>query len=182
MRAWILPLAVSLQIGCERGEGPGNMKGEQGASARTALLTEGALAPEFVVTAHTGEEIRLSALRGKNVVLYFYPKDDTPGCTIEAQEIRDDWAQFQSANTVVLGVSADDNESHAQFARKHKLPFALLPDPDHEIARAYGVPVRLGFTKRVTYVIDRQGKIAKVFDDVNPNGHAAELAKVVGAL
>src|SRR5690606_36001590 len=120
--------------------------------------------------AHSGEVIQLSKMRGKKVVIYFYPKDDTPGCTIEAQELRDQHTALEGADTVVLGVSADDNESHAAFARKHDLPFALLPDPDHEIARAYGVPVRLGVTKRVTFVIDREGVVAKTFDDVNPNG------------
>jgi peroxiredoxin Q/BCP len=146
------------------------------------VLREGSQAPDFEVTAHTGETLKLSELRGKKVVLYFYPKDDTPGCTIEAQELRDHHSALEKADTIVLGVSADDNASHGDFARKHQLPFLLLPDPDHTLARAYGVPVRLGFTKRVTFVIDREGKIAKTFDDVNPNGHAAEIMKVVAAL
>ncbi len=144
-----------------------------------AALPVGAKAPDFETVAHSGQRVKLSELRGKNVVLYFYPKDDTPGCTIEAREIRDEWPRFQQANTVVLGVSADDNESHVRFAEKHGLPFLLLPDPDHEIAEAYGVPVRLGVTKRVTFVIDATGRIAKTFDDVNPNGHAAEIMKTV---
>lgn len=168
-----------LTVGCERTDGDLGAARGQHAQRDAGLAAEGTMAPAFEATAHSGQVVKSSQLRGKKVVLYFYPKDDTPGCTIEAREIRDEWAGFQEANTVVLGVSADDNESHVQFAEKHDLPFLLLPDSDHVIARAYGVPVRLGVTKRVTFVIDEEGRIAKTFDDVNPNGHATEVMKAV---
>jgi len=181
MRGWTLGLLLLL-VACERSESAEKKLQPPSAEKATSLARAGSPAPDFEVTAHTGETVRLSELRGKNVVLYFYPKDDTPGCTIEAREIRDEWGAFQGKNTVVLGVSADDNDSHRRFAQKHNLPFYLLPDPDHTIARAYGVPVRLGVAKRVTFVIDAQGTIVRAFDDVNPNGHASEILKVLASL
>lgn len=171
-------MGLSSVLGCERTDASVAAEGRS-APRGSGLAVEGSEAPDFEAVAHSGQRVKLSELRGKNVVLYFYPKDDTPGCTIEAREIRDEWPRFQQANTVVLGVSADDNESHVRFAEKHGLPFLLLPDPEHEIAEAYGVPVRLGVTKRVTFVIDATGRVAKTFDDVNPNGHAGEIMKAV---
>jgi peroxiredoxin Q/BCP len=148
----------------------------------TAMLAPGASAPDISAVAHDGKNIKLSDFRGKPVVVYFYPKDDTPGCTIEAQEIRDVSAELGDTGAVVLGVSTQDNDSHRAFATKHALPFLLLPDTDHAIARAFGVPIRNGYAKRVTFVIDRAGKIAKVFPEVNPRGHAAELLSAVRSL
>lgn len=175
-------LLLLLLAACGRSESPESAPQQPSAEGTTSLARAGSPAPDFEVTAHSGETVQLSRLRGKNVVLYFYPKDDTPGCTIEAREIRDEWEAFQGMNTVVLGVSADDNDSHRRFAQKHDLPFFLLPDPDHSLARAYGVPVRLGVAKRVTFVIDAQGTIVRTFDDVNPNGHASEILKVLTSL
>jgi len=172
MKLWvILASALVLTSGaCTKSEQP------QGtAAAPQGLLAEGTPAPPIDTTAHTGEHVSLAALRGKPVVLYFYPKDDTSGCTKEACEIRDAWQKFQEAGAVVLGVSTDDNTSHVAFAQKYKLPFLLLPDQGGAIAKAYGVPLRMGLAKRVTFIIDRQGKIAKVFPDVNPAGHASEI-------
>lgn len=139
-------------------------------------------APEIEAVAHTGQNVKLSALRGHPVVVYFYPKDDTPGCTVEAQELRDDFSEFGKRQVTVLGVSMDDNESHRAFAAKHNLPFLLLPDPDHRIADAFGVPVVNGHAKRITFVIDKDGKIARVFPDVTPRGHAAEVLEAVSKL
>jgi thioredoxin-dependent peroxiredoxin len=172
MKTWVI-LACALVFAsgaCTKSEQP------QGtAAAPEALLAEGAAAPPIDTTAHTGEHVSLAALRGKPIVLYFYPKDDTSGCTKEACEIRDAWQKFQDAGAVVLGVSTDDNTSHVAFAEKYKLPFLLLPDQGGAIAKAYGVPLRMGMAKRVTFIIDRQGKITKVFPDVNPAGHANEI-------
>jgi peroxiredoxin Q/BCP len=172
MKLWlgILCLLASAIAGCAKSEQP-----QGSAAAPQNLLAEGTVAPPFDVTAHNGDHVTLAALRGKPVVLYFYPKDDTSGCTKEACEIRDAWKQFQDAGAVVLGVSTDDNASHTAFADKYKLPFPLLPDTGGVIAKAYGVPIRLGMVKRVTFIIDRQGKITKVFPDVNPAGHASEI-------
>jgi peroxiredoxin Q/BCP len=148
----------------------------------SGLAQEGSPAPPIEVTAHTGEHVSLAALRGKPVVVYFYPKDDTPGCTKEACEFRDAWDKIQASGAVILGVSTQDATSHVAFADKYKLPFLLLPDPDGSIAKAYGVPLRMGMAKRVTFVIDSQGKIAKVFPDVNPTGHAAEIMAVLSTI
>jgi peroxiredoxin Q/BCP len=175
-RRWILSVIALLAFACAKGSGAGE------ASKGEGLVAEGARAPSFEATAHTGEKVSLAALRGKPVVLYFYPKDDTPGCTKEACEIRDAYKDFQATGAVVLGVSTQDNTSHGAFAAKHQLPFLLLPDNDEVIAKAYGVPVRLGIAKRVTFVIDRQGTVAKVFSDVTPAGHAAEILAVLRGL
>ena len=146
------------------------------------LLAVGAPAPALEAVAHNGQKVNLAELKGRPVVVYFYPKDDTPGCTVEAEGIRDDWADLSKANAVVLGVSTQDNASHRAFASKFGLPFMLLPDTDEAIARAFGVPVKNGYTKRVTFVIDKQGKIAKVFPEVNPKGHSDEILEALGGL
>ena len=157
---------------CNKAEQPST--GAPAASSASGLVTAGSAAPAIDTTAHTGEHVSLAAFKGKPVVLYFYPKDDTPGCTKEASRDPRRVAEVaKKAGAVVLGVSTDDNASHVAFADKYQLPFLLLPDKDGAIAKAYGVPLRLGKAKRVTFVIDRQGKIAKVFPDVNPAGHAA---------
>jgi peroxiredoxin Q/BCP len=146
------------------------------------LLAVGTEAPAIVAEAHNGQKVNLSELKGRPVIVYFYPKDDTPGCTVEAEGIRDDWADLSRANAVVLGVSTQDNASHRAFAGKYGLPFMLLPDSDEAIARAFGVPVNNGYTKRVTFVIDKQGKIAKVFPEVNPKGHSDEILEALREL
>ena len=151
-------------------------------AAPADLIAVGAPAPPIEAVAHTGERISLSALKGKPVVVYFYPKDDTPGCTKEACELRDAWQKLQETGAVVLGISTDDAKSHAEFANKYRLPFKLLPDPGGAIAQSYGVPVRMGFTKRVTFIVDRHGNIAKVFPDVNPTGHASEILSALSVL
>jgi len=151
-------------------------------TAPSGLAAEGSTAPPIDVTAHNGEHVSLAALRGKPVVVYFYPKDDTPGCTKEACEFRDAWDKIKASGAVILGVSTQDTTSHVAFADKYKLPFLLLPDPDATITKAYGVPLRNGLAKRVTFVIDPQGKIAKVFPDVNPSGHAAEIMAVLSTI
>lgn len=151
-----------------------------GAESRPARVGEPA--PDFEAVAHSGQKVRLSDLRGKVVILYFYPKDGTPGCTTEAKGFRDQHQSLDRAGAVVIGVSTQDNASHQEFADRYNLPFLLLPDEDAEIAQAYGVGSVLGFSKRVTFVIDRNGRIAKVYERVSPPGHAEEILKTLGDL
>lgn len=150
-------------------------------------LKAGDLAPEFSAPSHTGETISLAQFRGKQaVVLYFYPKDDTPGCTREACSFRDKWSALQKAGLAVLGVSTDPVKSHARFAEKYRLPFPLLADENKTIVKAYGVWGEKTFmgrkfqgTHRVTFLIDKDGRIRHIWDKVKPEGHAVEvLAKV----
>ena len=146
------------------------------------MLKERSVAPNFAAKDANGETVRLKDLRGEKVVLYFYPRDDTPGCTKEACSFRDAFAQFKRRNIKILGVSVDSEASHAKFSAKYKLPFTLLADPDHSIADAYGVYGEKKFmgrtymgVKRITYLIDEKGKIKKVFGKVKPEEHAQEV-------
>ena len=146
------------------------------------MLKEGTVAPNFSANNAKGETVRLKALRGQKVVLYFYPKDDTPGCTKEACSFRDAFADFRKRGIEVLGVSVDSEASHKKFTAKYKLPFTLLADPDHSIADAYGVYGEKKFmgrtymgVKRITFLIDENGKIKKVFEKVKPEEHAREV-------
>lgn len=150
--------------------------------APNRLLQVGDVAPNFSAIAHTGARITLSQYRGKPIVLYFYPKDKSPGCTIEADAFRDDWHKLRAMHAVVLGVSADDDVSHRAFASTENLPFLLVPDPTHRIAHLFGVPVKRGYEKRVTFIIDKTGKIAKVFPNVNPKQHVAQVLAALKAL
>lgn len=142
-------------------------------------LAVGAVAPEFTVKDTNGNTVSLSDFAGKTVVLYFYPKDDTPGCTKEAQSFRDAYPEYQGKDMVVLGVSMDDEASHKAFTEKYGLPFQLLADTDGAITKAYDVEGS-GYSKRVTYVIDGEGKISKVFDSVNTATHAQDILAEVG--
>jgi thioredoxin-dependent peroxiredoxin len=143
------------------------------------MVEEGTPAPDFELTSDTGERVRLSDLRGRPVVLYFYPKDDTPGCTTQAYSFRDAYGEFEERGAVVLGVSPDTESSHARFKAKHDLPFTLLADPDHEVSERYGVWVEktmygkksMGIN-RSTFVVDGDGKVAKAMLGVKPDGHA----------
>ena len=150
------------------------------------MLTEGTLAPDFTLAADGGGEVTLSSYRGKKVVLYFYPKDNTPGCTTEACNFRDDHAAFLAAGAVVLGVSPDSIKSHDGFKLKHQLPFALLSDPDHEVAEMYGAwgeKKMYGRTYmgifRSTYVIDEEGMIVKAFPKVRVKGHVQKVLELL---
>ena len=156
-------------------------------------LTVGAPAPAFRVPAVTrrGEtEMSLDDFRGQSsVVLYFYPKDDTPGCTAESCAFRDQHADFQAAGSAILGISPDDQASHVQFAEKYALPFPLLADPDHRVAEAYGVwkeKTNYGKTylgiERTTFVIDREGKIVKIYPRVKVDQHAGAVLDFVKTL
>jgi peroxiredoxin Q/BCP len=146
------------------------------------MLKAGDKAPDFQATRDDGEKVSLKDFRGKKVILYFYPKDDTPGCTREACDFRDSIARFNKKDVVVLGVSPDSIESHKKFKSKFDLPFPLLADEDHKIAEAYGAWGEksmygrkfLGII-RSTFLIDEKGKIAEVFGKVKVDGHVDQL-------
>jgi len=142
----------------------------------------GAEAPRFTLPSDRGEDVSLASLRGRPVVLYFYPKDDTSGCTTQACEFRDSWADVQARGAIVLGVSPDGVASHRKFRDKFALPFPLLADEDHAVAEAYGVWGEKSMygrkyhgILRTTFVIDPAGRIAHVFEKVKPKGHAAQV-------
>jgi thioredoxin-dependent peroxiredoxin len=146
------------------------------------MIKEGTTAPVFKTTDADGETVSLKELKGQKVVLYFYPKDDTPGCTKEACSFRDAWAKFKKRGITVLGVSPDSEASHKKFETKYNLPFTLLADKDHAIADAYGVWGEKKFmgrtymgVQRTTFLIDEKGKIKKVFEKVKPEDHANEV-------
>ncbi len=146
---------------------------------------EGKKGPEFTLPASNGKEVSLKDYAGKKrVVLYFYPKDDTPGCTVEACEFRDAAKKFESESSVVLGVSPDGAVSHDKFITKFKLPFLLLSDEDKRVCQAYGVWVKKSMygreymgVARTTFIIGKDGKIEKVFEKVKPEGHAEEVLR-----
>ena len=140
------------------------------------------IAPDFTLESDSSEQIRLSSFRGNTVIVYFYPKDDTPGCTQEACEFRDLFPRFKRGKAVILGVSPDSPRKHANFRKKYDLPFTLLSDKDHKVAEQYGLWVEKTFwgrkymgVERTTYIIGPDGKIRKIFAKVNPAGHAAEV-------
>ena len=146
------------------------------------MLKEGSTAPAFKANDADGNSISLKDLRGQKVVLYFYPKDDTPGCTKEACSFRDAFSQFKKKGIAVLGVSPDKEASHQKFVTKYKLPFTLLADTDRSIAEAYGVWGEKKFmgrtymgVHRTTFLIDEKGKIKKIFEKVKPEDHASEV-------
>ncbi|MDQ3087616.1 MAG: thioredoxin-dependent thiol peroxidase [Acidobacteriota bacterium] len=148
------------------------------------MTKEGDAAPDFTVKDENGEEVKLSDFRGQKVVLYFYPKDDTPGCTKEACSFRDNFSTLTNENIKILGVSTDNEKSHRKFIAKYDLPFTLLADTDHAIADAYGSYGEKQFMGktyngilRKTFLIDEDGKIKKVFDKVKVAEHADEVLK-----
>jgi peroxiredoxin Q/BCP len=144
-----------------------------------ANLQEGKPAPDFTAHDEKGNTVRLKDFKGKkNVVLYFYPKDDTPGCTVEACNFRDSFSQFQDKQTQILGVSFDDAESHQNFKSKFHLPFPLLVDEGKKIAHAYGVQGDK-VPQRDTIVIDKEGLVKKIIRKVSPGGHDKELLDII---
>jgi thioredoxin-dependent peroxiredoxin len=152
------------------------------------MLEEGQVAPDFELTSDAGTNVRLSALRGSPVVLYFYPKDNSSNCTTQACGIRDAWGSFERLGAVVLGVSPDGEASHMEFRANFGLPFTLLADPDHEAAKAYGVwgermveGTLKWSTERSTFVIDADGAVAKILREVDPEAHASDVLAALGS-
>jgi thioredoxin-dependent peroxiredoxin len=152
------------------------------------LVREGEAAPDFTLESDAGEQVSLSGLRGKPVVLYFYPKDDTPGCTVQAEGIRDAYSEFEQAGAVVLGVSPDSVKKHVKFKEKYDLPFTLLADPEHELAELYGVwgekkymgKSYMGIS-RTTFVIGADGVVVKAMENVKPQTHADDVLAALAA-
>ena len=146
------------------------------------MIESGAVAPDFTVLTDDGSTLTLSSLRGRPVVLYFYPKDDTSGCTVQACEFRDMFPRFDGSKAVILGVSPDGVKSHTKFKAKYELPFTLLVDEDHKLAESYGLWIEKIFygrkymgIARTTIIVGADGKIQHVFEKVNPEGHADEV-------
>ena len=153
------------------------------------MLAAGDLAPDFTLRSDSDEEVTLSSLRGRPVVLYFYPKDDTPGCTTQAKGIRDAYADFEAAGAVVLGISPDDVKRHVKFKQKYDLPFTLLADPEHEVAERYGVwgeKRYMGRTymgiSRTTFLVAADGTVAKVLPNVQPDSHAEDVLSALAVI
>jgi peroxiredoxin Q/BCP len=152
------------------------------------MLQEGSMAPDFTLPSDGGGEVSLSDYRGRKVVVYFYPKDHTSGCTTEACGFRDDHAQYLAAGAAVLGISPDSVKSHDGFKLKYELPFALLSDPEHRVAEVYGAwgekkmygRTYMGIL-RSTFVVDEEGRILKVFAKVTPKDHSQEVLEVLSA-
>ena len=152
------------------------------------MVEEGKLAPDFELTSDAGETVKLSALRGRQVVIYFYPKDDTPGCTTQACGIRDAYDEFERAGAVVLGISPDSEKSHVKFRNKYELPFTLLADTDHAVAELYGVWGEKAYmgkkykgVLRSTFVIDADGLVKKIMHKVKPATHTDDVLAALAA-
>lgn len=154
------------------------MLGITGAASAAEVPAVGSMAPTFALPDQGGREVTLDSLRGKWLVLYFYPKDDTPGCTEEACSFRDDLGQLTALGAQVVGISVDDSASHAEFAKKYSLQFPLLADRDGAVARRYGAYADwkvVSYAKRYTFLIDPQGKIAKTYLKVDTSKHSTEI-------
>lgn len=152
------------------------------------MVEVGMPAPTFTLPSDGGEDVSLESFRGKPVVLYFYPRDDTPGCTTQARGIRDAWDEFERRGAVVLGVSPDSATKHVKFKEKYGLPFTLLADEDHAVSESYGVWVEKSMAgktymgvERSTFVIDAEGNVATVIRRVKPDTHAAQVLEALQA-
>ena len=151
-------------------------------------IEKGIISPEFTLPDESGKMQSLSDFRGKNVLLYFYPKDDTPGCTKEACNFRDDYSKYKQAGVVILGISPDTIQKHTKFIDKYQLPFTLLADSDHKVCELYGVWGRKKYMGReydgvfrTTFLINKVGVISNVFENVKPDGHSAEVLQYIAA-
>jgi peroxiredoxin Q/BCP len=167
LAALVALVAVAGAAACSRGSSEG-------------MLQTGATAPDFTATDASGKPVKLSDAAGHERVVYFYPKDETPGCTKEACAFRDAFKSYTDRGIVLFGVSRDSEESHKKFRESHQLPFALVADESGEVQKAYGVPSKMAvLASRVTFLVDKEGKIEKVWPDVDPGVHAAEVLAAV---
>jgi peroxiredoxin Q/BCP len=148
----------------------------------SGLLPAGSAAPDLSAPDQTGKVRRIAEERGHPLVVYFYPKDGTPGCTKEACAFRDTWERFRQAGVQIYGVSADDQKSHEQFAKEQHLPFPIVADPGHSWSAAFGVSTKLGMDARVSFLIDPSGKVSKTYPNVDPALHADEVLKDAAAV
>jgi peroxiredoxin Q/BCP len=171
--AFILAFAIVSVLACNR------------VGAVADMPAVGAAAPGFNLTTNEGKQVNLNDFKGKWVVLYFYPKDFTSGCTLEAHNFQRDLAKYEAANAVILGVSVDTAESHKEFCAKEGLNFKLLSDTDAKVSEQYGSIMEYNgakFSARNTFIIDPQGKVAKVFEKVKPGGHSEEVLAALASL
>lgn len=176
----LLPLLVIAALGLAacKDDKPASAKPDPAnphAVDETKPLEAGDPAPDITFKLTDGKEVKLSSLAGKQVLVYFYPKDDTPGCTAQAQGLRDGWTELQAAGLEVYGVSTQDAESHKAFIEKHNLPFPLVVDEDGAVAKAFRVPMRLSFAARQSFLIGKDGKIKQVWLEVDPKEHASTV-------
>lgn len=171
--------ALALAAGCdERSGAPGGAADkptQAGASAQPAALKPGDAAPDVTLKLHDGREVKLSSLQGKQVLVYFYPKDDTPGCTTQAKGLRDGWADLKAAGLEVYGVSTQGAQSHQAFVEKYELPFPLVVDEGGAVSSAFRVPLRNELAARQSFLIGKDGKIKQVWIEVDPKEHAAAI-------
>lgn len=174
--AFLATAAVVLASGCAA-VACGSVRRPDGG---TGLLPIGALAPDVSGRDASGKVIHLAEVRGQRAVVYFYPKDETPGCTKEACAFRDAAARYAAAHVTVFGVSRDSQDSHDEFAKHHQLPFPLVADPDGSLARAYGVGATLGMDARVSFLVGADGKVERVWPDVDPAVHADDVLAAAG--
>jgi peroxiredoxin Q/BCP len=176
-----VPVLLVALLACSKEPPPSTSSSTSAAATATTPATApgelavGATAPDFSAKAHDGTDIKISALKGKPVVVYFYPKDETPGCTKEACAFRDAWKELAATGVVLVGISSDTLDSHKKFAENHKLPFHLVSDGDGSIAKSYGVPNNLGYLGRQTFVIAADGKLKKIYRSVDVANHAKEI-------
>lgn len=169
-------LSLSFVVACS-----GSCGSTQSPAARTSLVTAGEAAPAFSAQDQDGRTRTLAEFQGRAVVLYFYPRDATPGCTREACAFRDAWDRLSATGAQVIGVSTDDVASHRSFATEHRLQFPLLADVDATIVQAYGVGTRMGMAERVTVLIGRDGRVSHVFPNVDPAVHVNEVLQALGS-
>ena len=178
-------MAVTITAGCSqpRGEGPKNPAASPETEAEEGMLKVGAKAPDLTGKDPNGQSVSLHDRAGKVAIVYFYPKDGTPGCTKEACAFRDTFDRFNERGVTIFGVSRDDEESHAKFRAEHSLPFPLVADPSGTVQKAYGVPNKFpGLAARVTFLVAADGSIAKVWPDVDPAVHADEVFQAIEQL
>jgi thioredoxin-dependent peroxiredoxin len=177
LRLPVLSLTLALALGGLAGCGSATRP-----DGGSGLLPVGSSVPDLSAPDQTGAVRRIEAERGHALVVYFYPKDGTPGCTKEACAFRDAWERYQKAGVQIFGVSSDDAKSHEQFAKEQHLPFPIVADPGHAWSTAFGVSTKLGMDSRVSFLLDGTGKVVRVYPNVDPGIHAEEVLKDAAAL